>query len=122
MTCCNKRKSGLPQHLDHPDRSIAFRKEVMDWSCGVLGMSLRFRFFHWFESQFDNYLEQILNYRLLKLEVQSLAIGKLKYFLVLELWLPIGHLWPLIVSLSVSNLLFVRSSHKSELECTQVKL
>jgi hypothetical protein len=69
--------------------------EVMDQSNGVLGLFWEFRSFHLIESQFDVYLRIVLNHRLIKLQVRSLATaGKFESFLVLELWL-------LVVSLSV---------------------
>ena len=103
LTCRNKQKSGHRQFLGHPDRSIAFRMQVTDWSLEVLDMSLGFHFYHLIELYFDdNSLQLILN-RWAKLEVhQSLLTGNLKLFAVLELW-------PLVESLSVPNLFSVRS-------------
>ena len=101
MTCRSKRKWGHRQFLGHPDRSIAFRMQVTDWSLEVLDMSWGFHFFHLIELHFDDNFQLILNRRV-KLEVHSLATGNLKSFLVLELW-------PQVESLSVSNLFLIRS-------------
>jgi hypothetical protein len=102
MTCRNKRKWGHRQFLGRPDRSSAFRMEVMDWSLEVLDMSLGFRSFHLIELHFDDYLLQLILNRWVKLEIHSLATGNLTSFLVLELW-------PLVESLSMSNLVVIRS-------------
>ncbi len=103
LTCRRKRKLDHRQFLGHPDRSIAFRMQVTDWSLEVLDMSWGFRFFHLIELHFDdNSLKLILN-RWVKFEVHhSLPKGNLKSFLVLGLL-------PQVESLSVSNLFSVRS-------------
>jgi hypothetical protein len=101
LTCRSKRKLGHRQFLGHPDRSIAFRMKVTDWSLEVLDMSLGFHFFHLIELNFDDNFQLILT-RWEKMELHSLATGNLKSFLVLGLL-------PQVESLSVSNLFLFRS-------------
>ena len=103
LTCRNKRKLDHRQFLGHPDRSIASRMQGTDQLHGVLDMSWGFRSFHLIELHFDNNsLMQLILNRWVKLEVHSLSTRNLKSFLVLGLL-------PLVESLSVSNLFWVRS-------------
>ena len=102
MSCRNKRKWGHRQFLGHPDRSTAFRMGEKDQSHVVLDMSWGFRSFDLIELHFDDYLLQMILSRWVKLEVQSLATGNLKSFLVLELL-------SLVESLLVSNLVLFHS-------------
>ena len=60
LTCRRKRKLDHRQFLGHPDRSIAFRMQVTDWSLEVLDMSWGIHFFHLIELHFDDNFQLIL--------------------------------------------------------------